>query len=179
MPWKDGGGETREVALSPLDAGIDAFDWRISMAWVREDGSFSTFPDVDRTLVLLDGDGMTLAIAGRTPVALTVDSAPWGFPGDVATFARLAGGPITDLNVMTARGRYAHVVERFANPRVVRAGSHSTVLLLGDGAAVDVAAESVTLAGYDMALLEPGEAAHVRPSEGTACLLVAIRPVDA
>ena len=50
MPWKNGGGTTTEVAVSPEGAGLDHFDWRISMARVEQDGPFSTFPGIDRTL---------------------------------------------------------------------------------------------------------------------------------
>ena len=32
MPWKNGRGETTEIAIWPPTAGLDGFDWRISMA---------------------------------------------------------------------------------------------------------------------------------------------------
>lgn len=178
MPWKNGGGATLEVAISPADAGIAAFDWRISMAVVAADGAFSAFPGADRTLTLLDGEGMTLAVAGESPILLTPDSAPCVFPGDVATTATLVGGPITDLNVMTARGRYTHVVARSTAPRALHAGPHETLLILGDGVAVEAAAESVTLGLRDFAMLESGETAYVCPAPITTWLLVTIRPVD-
>ncbi|MBV9975040.1 MAG: HutD family protein, partial [Hyphomicrobiales bacterium] len=50
MPWKNGGGETTEIIASPEGAGLDEFDWRISMARVATDGPFSRFAGVDRTL---------------------------------------------------------------------------------------------------------------------------------
>src|SRR3546814_10305481 len=52
MPWKNGGGSTTEVAVAPDGAGLDEFDWRISMAVVGADGPFSGFPGVDRTLAV-------------------------------------------------------------------------------------------------------------------------------
>jgi uncharacterized protein len=57
MPWKNGGGETAEIAVFPEGATLDDFDWRISMATVSADGPFSLFPGVDRTLSVLEGDG--------------------------------------------------------------------------------------------------------------------------
>ena len=51
MPWKNGGGETAEIAVSPPGAALDDFDWRLSMARVETDGPFSAFPGIDRTLV--------------------------------------------------------------------------------------------------------------------------------
>lgn len=32
MPWKNGKGETVEIAVFPEGASVDTFDWRISMA---------------------------------------------------------------------------------------------------------------------------------------------------
>ncbi|RWE75319.1 HutD family protein [Mesorhizobium sp.] len=112
MPWKNGGGTTTEIAVSPDGAGLDEFDWRVSMARVETSGPFSSFAGIDRTLSVLEGEGIVLDIAGQPLARLTADSAPLAFAGDVPTSAALIGGPITDLNVMTRRGRMAHAVER-------------------------------------------------------------------
>ena len=109
MPWKNGGGETIEIAVSPQDAWLETFDWRVSMARVESDGPFSAFPGIDRTLAVLEGEGIELD-AGRAGAGACRGFAPYSFPGDVATASRLLGGPITDLNVMTRRGRLAHRV---------------------------------------------------------------------
>ena len=58
MPWKNGGGETVEIAISPADAGLDGFDWRLSMATVATDGPFSVFPGIDRSLAVIRGAGI-------------------------------------------------------------------------------------------------------------------------
>lgn len=60
MPWKNGGGETREIAIFPPAANLDTLDWRISMAVVAQDGPFSSFPGIDRTLCVIEGAGMEL-----------------------------------------------------------------------------------------------------------------------
>jgi environmental stress-induced protein Ves len=112
MPWKNGGGETFEVALHPEDAGLDRFDWRISMARITRDGVFSAFPAVDRTICILAGRGLELEMDGRAPVILSDASPPLAFPGDVQTRGSLHGEPILDLNVMTRRGAFSHKVER-------------------------------------------------------------------
>jgi len=114
MPWKNGGGTTTEIAVHPDGAGLDAFEWRVSMARVESDGPFSSFPDIDRNLTLLDGDGIMLAVQGRVPVELLATSAPIGFPADASTVARLLGGPITDLNVMVRRGHFSSEVHRIS-----------------------------------------------------------------
>ena len=100
MPWKNGGGETVEVAVYPEGSDLAGFGWRVSMATVASDGPFSSFPGVDRTLAVLSGDGMELEIDGMGRQVLGPHGAPLAFPADAPTFARLTGGPITDLNVM-------------------------------------------------------------------------------
>ena len=60
MPWKNGGGTTIEIAVSPHGAGLDDFDWRVSMARVEGSGPFSRFADIDRCLCVLGGAGIVL-----------------------------------------------------------------------------------------------------------------------
>jgi environmental stress-induced protein Ves len=110
MRWKNGGGETAEIAVSPDSAGLDGFYWRVSMAIVEAGGPFSLFPGVDRTLSVLEGEGIVLDVEDQLPVTLTAASAPFSFPADAVTNAELVGGPIRDLNVMTRRGRWRHQV---------------------------------------------------------------------
>ncbi|RWL97209.1 MAG: HutD family protein [Mesorhizobium sp.] len=131
MPWKNGGGTTTEIAVSPDAAGLDDFDWRISMARVETGGPFSSFAGIDRTLAVLEGEGIVLDIAGQPPSPLTTVSMPLSFPGDVPTSATLIGGPITDLNVMTRRGRMRHTVERLSLSceREIDAGRGTTLVL--------------------------------------------------
>ncbi|MBW8908282.1 MAG: HutD family protein [Mesorhizobium sp.] len=137
MPWKNGGGTTTEIAVSPEAAGLDDFDWRISIARVETSGPFSSFAGIDRTLAVLEGEGIVLDIAGQPPERLTSASAPLAFPGDVPTSAALIGGPITDLNVMTRRGHISHTVERLPLSGEIRiAPTAGTTLLLPLGSAV-------------------------------------------
>jgi hypothetical protein len=130
MPWKNGGGTTTEIAVSPDGAGLDDFDWRISMAKVETSGPFSSFAGIDRTLSVLEGEGIVLDIAGQPPAPLTTASAPLAFSGDVPTGAALIGGPITDLNVMTRRGRMAHKVERRALSGEIRISPRADTTLV-------------------------------------------------
>ncbi|TNM61667.1 HutD/Ves family protein [Aliirhizobium smilacinae] len=114
MPWKNGKGETVEIAVFPDGATVDTFDWRVSMAPVVSDGPFSIFECIDRTLSILTGEGMMLSVEGLAPILLGPKSPPFSFRGDAKTEAVLQAGPITDLNVMTRRGHFSHRVTRFA-----------------------------------------------------------------
>lgn len=106
MPWKNGGGTTREVASWPPGAGIDAFDWRVSIATIASDGPFSSFAGVDRIITLLEGDGVRLqSKADGIDHALNMPLAPFAFSGDSKIDCTLLGGASTDFNVMSRRSR--------------------------------------------------------------------------
>ncbi len=117
MPWKNGGGSTREIVCRPEGAGMDGFDWRVSIATIAQAGPFSAFPGVDRVIMLLDGDGVQLRSAGGIDHRLDEVHAPFAFPGDVALDCTLLGGTSTDFNVMTRRGTLR------AEVRVLRAAT--------------------------------------------------------
>ncbi len=104
-PWKNGGGATRTLVVSPEGAGFDDFDWRISIADVASSGDFSRFPGVDRIIVLLTGAGMILHINEGSVLPLTTPFQPLPFRGDEMVSSRLLNGPVRDFNVMTRRGR--------------------------------------------------------------------------
>lgn len=100
--WKNGQGTTIEL-LKEVISSSEAFRWRISMADVTTDGSFSTFENYDRTLILLKGKGITLDFKSKSPAMLNNLLDSTSFAGEDPTFATLHNGPITDLNVITHR----------------------------------------------------------------------------
>jgi len=106
VPWKNGGGLTREVAVHPPGSDLSGFDWRVSVAEVLSAGPFSAFAGVDRQLAVLAGR-LLLAVEGFETVSLSPDSAPVHFAADARTYAQPVDGPVTDLNVMTRRGRFS------------------------------------------------------------------------
>jgi hypothetical protein len=134
VPWKNGGGFTREVAVSPPGSGLNGFDWRVSIAEIRAAGPFSLFPGVDRRMAVISGR-LSLAIDGRSAVTLTPESDAVAFPGDVPAVAEPLGGPVADLNVMTRRSRCTASVARKSAPQplVLEPRAHTTLLVaLGD-----------------------------------------------
>ncbi|WP_054149330.1 HutD family protein [Rhizobium sp. AAP116] len=108
MPWKNGLGITREVISRPASDGAGGFDWRISLATVGTSGPFSVFAGIDRTIAVLEGDGMQLTVDGRQQQPLLVGSPPFAFSGDAEVQADCLGGETLDLNVMSRRGFFVH-----------------------------------------------------------------------
>src|SRR5262245_48135106 len=168
VPWRNGGGQTREVAIEPAHATVAGeFDWRISRATVAADGPFSTFAGVDRSLWLLAGAGIELDVDGRT-VRLDAPLQRIDFRGESTVRGRLLGGAIEDCNVMTARARIA---------------MHAEVLHLGAGAARVLPATAgttmvVALAAPLLALGQPlaaGDALCIDRELSASALLVELR----
>ncbi|HEV7334377.1 MAG TPA: HutD family protein [Bosea sp. (in: a-proteobacteria)] len=154
MPWKNGGGTTTEIAVSPDGASLSDFDWRISMAHVGQDGPFSSFPGIDRTLSVLTGAGITLAFGDGEHVRLDRSSAPYPFAADRAVEGVLVDGAIDDLNVMSRRGRWRHRVERLSGAGVLTAAEGLLMLVARKG---DWLVNGAALPSGDNAILEaPG-----------------------
>ncbi len=160
MPWKNGGGETVEMLVSPEGASLDAFDWRISMARVAAPGPFSSFHGVDRTVSIIAGQGIDLVFDDRR-VTLNCDSAPFRFAGDVRVDSVLNDGAIDDLNVMTRRERCDHRVTRHVlNGPTTLAWSGDIGVVVATGGSVDVRIGDATmaLAAADVLGLSDGDA---------------------
>lgn len=105
VPWKNGGGLTRELATHPAGSDLAQFDWRVSIASIHAAGPFSHFPGIQRRMAVLDGR-LSLSLGGAAALSLSADSAPLEFAGEIAVTAAPLGGTVTDLNVMTRRGRF-------------------------------------------------------------------------
>lgn len=174
LPWKNGGGITREIAAAPDGAGTGTFDWRVSLAEVAADGPFSSFPGVDRVLTLAEGAGMDLDVGGRHR-RVAERFVPQTFPGDRPTHCALLAGPVVNLNVMYRRGRAAARVEvvrgRLTDPvQVAAPAARETVLVIAlEGAA---ALGDHDLGPYDAVVLggEPGPVSL--RTEGRAAVVV-------
>lgn len=140
MPWKNGGGTTLQLAISPKGVGLEDFAWRISSAQVAVDGAFSSYPGVDRSLVVLAGNGLRLQREDGQIETLHSGGAVAVFAGEEAIDAQLLDGPITDLNLMTRRGLWTHRVQVLKWQGTQGMENDATVLLLWNAAqsAVDV-----------------------------------------
>lgn len=156
-PWKNGGGVTTELAMSPPGAGLGDFDWRVSLASIAEDGPFSQFPGVDRTLVMVAGDGVLLEV-GDERVVLSPSEPLVEFAGEDPVHATVSGQSTLDFNVLTRRGSYRHRIERFevcgSVPLPRRSGTTLVFLADGESLSLSSACERLALVRYDLLVLE-------------------------
>ena len=176
--WKNGLGWTREIARSP-EAGD--WDWRLSIAEIERDAEFSSFPGIDRELVLLSGNGLRLVFDDGEMHALQPPHDRLRFAGERKVRGELIDGPTHDFNLMWRRGRLD--AQLWHRPLVgtmvlfVDAGeSWAAHLLAGEGRFADASGLGRLEAG-DTALLLAGatRVRHVLDGAGDV-LLVRLRP---
>ncbi len=106
-PWKNGQGVTRTLATdrrtdTPTGSSDPNWSWRISVADIETSGRFSTFEQVDRTLILLNGGPLILNQRGA-PITLTDPGERISFGGEEAIEAQIAATTVQALNLMTRR----------------------------------------------------------------------------
>src|ERR1700730_12770333 len=129
LPWKNGGGVTREVVAPPPGSDLGHCDWRVSIAEIHSAGPFSRFPGIERRIAVLEGR-LSLSIGEGAALQVSADTPPVQFPGDVPAFADPVGGPVTDLNVMTRRGRFDCRLERRIAPAPLRLTPRSVTVVI-------------------------------------------------
>lgn len=84
------------------------------MAFIKPPGGpFSMYPQIDRTLCIIDGQKLTLKInANDELICLDQNSLPYSFPGELWITSQINEDTLTDFNVMTKRDKFQHTVQR-------------------------------------------------------------------
>lgn len=105
MPWKNGRGQSEEIAIWPQDAVFarGEGDWRMARTRFSAGGPFSRFDGYERLLVVLQGEGLLLDHGSDAPRRRLRRDETWRFAGEWETTAVLEGGEIADLNVLLRR----------------------------------------------------------------------------
>lgn len=144
-PWKNGGGVTRDVAVFPEGADDECFLWRVSVATIAAAGPFSRFPEIDRALMLLDGE-LVIKI-GDVAHRLRPGSAALHFTGEEVVSAAPVGEACTVLNIMARRKAFSTKLDRWQAARPTSADH--LLLLATDTAGVTVAGRWFDLSAHD------------------------------
>ena len=176
-PWKNGGGTTHEAIRVP-PAG-DPFGWRVSIANVDTAGDFSDFSGYHRTLVLLEGSGITLDMDDGRRVCLREAGDLVQFDGATAVRCTLVAGPCADLNLIVSQSLPPGQawVAPLPEPPILRASPTSTLLLVPVTGGLKVASargESTCVCAGDLVVLAPNDAhtPHFEPADAAAPPLV-------
>ena len=102
MRWKNGAGQTSEIAIHPPEAQFSNgdFDWRISSAQVEQDSDFSIFPGCNRLLVLIGKNAVDLNGKRVLPWV------PVQFAGETMISCQVINEGTLDLGVIFQRDRF-------------------------------------------------------------------------
>jgi environmental stress-induced protein Ves len=175
VPWKNGGGSTTEINIEPPGSQFHDFDWRISLATISQDGPFSLFPGVDRTLALVEGPGLVLDIDGSGRFVLGEEDTIIEFAGESAIQATLNGGPTIDFNVMTRREACHHKFgrRRLEGSSVFAPRGDRTVLFLADGEGLSVSSddERIGLVRFDAIVFDTDTVWTLEADEATVFIV--------
>jgi environmental stress-induced protein Ves len=129
--WRNGGGETREIVSWPQ--GAAQFDWRASVATIAQDGPFSAFAGIDRSITLIAGDSVRLWGEDGEDFILTTGK-PLAFAGELALHATIGHGPSQDFNIMTHRTSLIAQVNSVVQSLTLPIGHSGVVLVIrGEG----------------------------------------------
>lgn len=61
IPWSNQKGTTQEIVCWPVN---NDFSWRACLTSIEDNGSLGQFPDIERQMVLLEGNGLNLNSTG-------------------------------------------------------------------------------------------------------------------
>lgn len=172
VPWKNGGGSTKEIAAFPPNAGFDHFIWRVSVAEIKQPSAYSLFPETDRTQVLIAGAGLSL----RSQLGLhkqLLAFQPFSFVGEQDWFAE-PDGVCQMLNVMTSRADAISELELVrGNFKCVGASVHYVLAVVQGEYLSEDGSQCFVLGDVVQPQLADGEAFALSASPGA--VMVAIK----
>lgn len=121
VAWRNGAGSTRLLVDDPAG-------WRLSVADLDRDATFSDFPGLDRIfLPLVD---VILHIDGeRRPVP---SGSPASFPGEATVAVELIAGPGRAVNLMMTRGLCSGALTAISRPEWERRDQPGLFVEVGD-----------------------------------------------
>ncbi|MDE3321904.1 HutD/Ves family protein [Acinetobacter nosocomialis] len=153
MLWKNGAGFTLEIARSQGEAD---FDWRISMADVTTSGPFSLFPNKQRIISVLDGQGIVLYV-DELPAKTLNQGDIFAFHGESQVQSELVNGAIRDLNLIYDPAKF-HARFQWLNDAAEQAFISSADLIFifnqGSETQVNVDDHSVQIAAHETLKIE-------------------------
>jgi environmental stress-induced protein Ves len=163
MPWVNGRGTSYEIASDRNEAG--EWTWRLAMAPVNEDGSFSRIECVNRSLAVVEGAGMLLSVDRKKLQCLPMQVVR--FRGDAITEATLTDGPIMDINLMVRRKEADGEMAIISEAGLLNGAN--IVVAIGGRAQVKCGNSTIDLERHDS--LHECDAETVSLASGTVCVV--------
>lgn len=178
VAWRNGGGQTTELVSWPPESTMTNFDWRISIATIAQAGPFSSFPGIDRSISLLEGEVVLLhwpasAAQAAGEHALTTVAQPFVFEGERAITATLCGASASrDFNVMVRRDTMAAQVLKHTHTATVQGEVQGMLLVVSGRWQVGNGSVSKHCgAGQGVWWINEKPLWQLQPEDDSACLL--------
>jgi hypothetical protein len=180
VPWKNGGGVTTEIAAGAPRADDQDWTWRVSVADVAASGPFSEFPGIDRTIAVIEGNGMDLQFDDGRMVPLELNQ-PADFDGGDAVTGILRDDAIRDFNVMVDRRYYStrlDIAQKMETvPCRLSAGSVLLIHVLNGACAVACGGQDDPLGPDESAIFEGVAQVSVSVRAGARVAIVTLEGV--
>jgi environmental stress-induced protein Ves len=181
--WKNGRGETRELATGGVRPD-GTFGWRLSMADISVDAPFSDYPGIERHLGVVAGGPLELVVAGEAH-RIEVGGTAVTFAGDAVVSARPIDGTVTDLNLMVDDLEWLGSLEAVSSATVLPPSPMAMLVSIQDGltiALTDVAGvvNEFELDALDCVLAQGAASITIENARGrtyaeTVAMLVRVR----
>ncbi|MGJ7582844.1 HutD/Ves family protein [Variovorax sp. RHLX14] len=113
----------------PLYAEPDTFSWRVSIAAITASGPFSDCPGVERTIMLLEGDGIRLQSKEFDEI-LDVPHRSFSFEGEAPVVCTLHGRSAHTLNLMRRHGHGRADMRVLEHSETLEASAHGLMMCI-------------------------------------------------
>ncbi|QIK80270.1 HutD family protein [Lysobacter sp. HDW10] len=175
--WKNGAGTTREIAR---EGECDAWQWRISIADVVAEAPFSSFPGVDRILVLLEGEGIALTFEDGQRMDVLPPFGSARFAGEAALVGTPVSGATRDFNLMWQRSQVSASLEvrPLVGSMVVFKAAEETWMVHVLEGTMRLPDSEEDLSRGDTLTLRGNARTKVRLEGAGTALLIRLRPLD-
>lgn len=179
VPWRNGRGTTLEIARAAHPAIADAFAWRTSIATICEDGPFSSFLEIERHIVIIDGSSLRLEHAEAAPAHQLMPLLPYAFSGSWPTTAKLdTPGVRHDFNLMVhrsyGRGELSVLSVTADTELTLAAGPCTHIVFLLAGGVTSTKAPGASLAAQDTLIMGGEDSSQIQLAARSTLVLATI-----
>ena len=178
MPWKNGGGMTTEIARGDAETKNRDWGWRVSIAVVETNSPFSIFKGIERTMSIIEGNGMDLDSPDGKNFSLDLFKVV-KFDGETALKGRLRHGSVKNFNVMVDRNLFTACLEIInTRTQVVSSVEPNAIVLIhqvkGEITKIKHGQNFINLAAQETIIFENNKIIEVQSPSNTLLVIVRI-----
>jgi environmental stress-induced protein Ves len=178
MPWKNGGGMTSEIVRGDAKTKNRDWGWRVSIAVVETNSPFSIFKGIERTMSIIEGNGMDLDSPDGKNFSLDLFKVV-KFDGETALKGRLRHGSVKNFNVMVDRNLFTACLEIInTRTQVVSSVEPNSIVLIhqvkGEVTKIKHDQNFANLAAQETIVFESNKIIEVQSPSNTLLVIVRI-----